>query len=243
MTHIARICERWTMQIGEQTDPESFLKWALKKPTAVSGHLTRLWHALDSVGDAYPNREIKTVVEYFGGMGASALMVEEMFAPSQHWVMDYSEEAVRHLERTMPKDIEVFQADAYRSSSFRKADLVVFDCGDLTAWKTRDGERPREALDRIFSHEPKAILITDIAAPYLHLQRERYETLLGAGTCESYDTYLLAFLLRLEALYGYTVVRGYYDRWSAVMALVPTRKNLPRELMETPNSPVGLELF
>lgn len=231
------------MTIGEQTDPKSFLHWALKETKAVSGHLTRSWHALDAIRKRYPNGEIQTAMEYFGGMGAHSLMVEEMFTPSHHWVNDFSAEAVAHLRANLPSSIDVNEGDAYKKATFRQSDLVVFDCGDLTIWKIRENELPRIALDRIFEARPKAVMITDIAAPYLHLQVQRYETILGEGTCKTYEGYLNALLDHFEREYGYVLLEGYWHRWSAVMSLVPKEVETRGQLLPTPESPVGLQLF
>lgn len=246
MTTIARIVERFTMKL--EADPgrgEWFLDYVLRAPKSAGKHLTAGWMALQAVREVYDPKEIRTVTEYFGGMGAQALMVRETFSPTIHGIMDYSAEAVAHINREVieSKKLLAVQADAYDPRFTVDADLVMLDYGDLTAWKTREGEKHRQLLDRVFLLEPKAVVFTDIACRYLHLHRERYETLLGEGTCASYQTYLEALLVRLRELYSYTLVAGYWDRWSSVMALVPKGAAPIGQLFPTPESPVGLELF
>lgn len=239
----ARICERWDMEIAVPATEhnEWFLDWVLRAPTKAGVHLTAGWHAYQSLLRVYGPGDIYDAVEYFGGMGAQALMIQHLFDPSQHTVMDYAPEAALHMRTVLPDWVEVRQADAYHS--FVRADLVGLDFGDLTAWKTRDGEPHRVLMDRVFAAEPKAVVLTDIACRYLHLHQKRYETLLGPDTCGSYGTYLRALLARIEALYGYSLVAGFWDRWSTVMALVPSDKVTgPGELVETPESPRGLVL-
>ena len=244
MTTIAHIVEQFTMQLeGPPPGRDAwFLDYVLRSPKQAGRHLTAGWLALHSVLTVYKARDIDTVWEPFGGMGAQALMVQELFAPDTHVVGEYNEDAVAHLERVLPSKVHVGLGDAYTQTPV--ADLVVLDFGDLTVWKTRDGQAHRGLLDRTFSQDPKAVVFTDIACRYLHLHRERYESLLGPGTCESYPRYLQGLLARLEALYGYKLVRGYHDRWSTVMALVPDDVDAPRPLLcETPANPVGLELL
>lgn len=248
MTTIANIVERFTMTL-EGPAPgrdEWFLDYVLRSPRQAGHHLTAGWLALNSLKEVYRDADdITSAWECFGGMGAQALMVQRLFniRPGHHFVGEYAWDAVAHLRRVLPMEVRVQHQDAY-DGTVPEADLVVLDFGDLTAWKTRDGQPHRELLDRVFSRDPKAVVFTDIACRYLHLHRERYESLLGPGTCASYPQYLQALLARLQALYGYKLVRGYWDRWSTVMALVPEDVGQLRPLMgETPNKPTGLELL
>jgi hypothetical protein len=244
---VANICERWGMTLRpEVTSDEWFLDWVLRSPKEAGHHLTAGWLAYSSLKNVYTDDAIQTVTEYFGGMGAQSLMIQELFFPDAHTVGDYSAQAVDHLRRELPEAVTVRQHDAYGPEPDPPmfADLVGLDFGDLTAWKTRDGQPHRKLLDRVFEKDPMAVVFTDISCRYLHLHRERYESLLGAGTCDTYPHYLEALLNRFQLLYGYTLCAGYYDRWSAVMALVPDGYE-PEDahLWPTPAEPVGLELL
>lgn len=240
----ATIVERFTMDLGE-TPPERdswFLDYVLRSPKHAGVHLTAGWMALNSLKSVYKGADdISFCWEAFGGMGAQALMVQRLFNLDMHVVNEYNPDAVDHLRRVMPRGVYVTEGDSYANPNLG-ADLVVLDFGDLTAWKTRDGEQHRVLLDQVFAHEPKAVVFTDIACRYLHLHRERYETLLGPGTCSSYETYLNALLARLQVLYGYRLVEGFHDRWSTVMALVPGDMEYGVSCVPTPASPVGLKL-
>lgn len=249
---IASIVGKFAMDLGD-TPPERdswFLDYVLRSPRQAGIHLTAGWLALNSLKEVYRGEDdITTCREYFGGMGAQAMMVQHLFNMRKHDVLEYSMDGVIHLQRTLKgTGLGIWQADSYEPGNSRPADLVMLDFGDLTVWKTREGEQHRDLLDRVFLLEPKAVVFTDIACRYLHLHRERYEGLLGAGTCVSYETYLRALLGRLQDLYGYRLVRGYHDRWSTVMALVPG--DLPTWLPDvhdvlapTPTDPPGLELL
>lgn len=231
------ICERWTMYVP---DPEEkwFLDWAVRAPAHAGQHLVAGMLAYQKLGELYP--EADSAMEYFGGLGAHSLAIQEVWSPAKHVVLDYSTEAARHLATIHP-NITAVQGDAYDPASFRKADIVGVDCGDSTAYRTREGEKVRALLDRVFAGEPLGVEFTDIAAPYLHLHRERYEAFLGAGTCATYETYLEALAARLEALYDYVMVGCWYDRWSAVFAFA--QEGDRGELIPKPSSPVGLEIF
>lgn len=237
------ICERWTQYVQQPTE-KWFLDYVVRAPRDAGVHLTAGLAAYQRVANVYAEKGLErfgSAVEYFGGMGAQSLMIRELFRPKSHLVYDFSHEAVQHI-KTQVEGVDAQQADSYDPDNFYAADLVGLDFGDLTVWKTREGEKHRELLDRVFAGRPNAVVLTDVACRYLHLHRERYESLLGAGTCASYETYLEALSDRLEALYGYVMVGGFYHRWSTVMALVPSGLAPRRHFVPTPESPVGLKV-
>lgn len=230
------VCEKWTMYTNEPTE-EWFLDYVVRSHRDAGIHLTAGWHAYQALGEL----PINSALEYFGGMGAQSLMIQELFWPGRHTVFDNSEEAIKHIRENVEGCTDTRQADSYDSGNYHAADLVGLDFGDLTVWRTREGEKHRDLLDRTFlMTHPKAVVLTDVACRYLHLHRERYETLLGAGTCASYPSYLEALADRLEELYGYVMVGGFYHRWSTVMALVPDGERVP--FVPTPETPVGLKV-
>lgn len=241
-----RVVERFTLTVDAPPPGRDswFLDYVLRAPQSAGRHLTAGWLALNRVKEMYP--EIDSADEWFGGMGAQALMVEDLFQiqPGCHYVGEYNEDAVHHLRRMLPDTVDVRWRDAYADGvPVFPADLHVLDFGDLTAWKTRPGEKHYALMDRVFRAGPQAVVLTDVACRYLHLHRERYETLLGAGTCGTYEYYLYALLQRLEDLWGYSLADGWMDRWSTVMVLVPQGENILGILQPTPDAPVGLELF
>jgi hypothetical protein len=230
------VCERWTMPLPERSGDEWFLDWVLKSPHQRS--TAAGWAAYQALALVEP--EMRTAHEFFGGVGAQSLMIQDLWAPKSHLAMDYTPESAAHLS-TIP-GVTALQADSYDPKwSSQGADLVALDFGDFTVWKSREGEQHRALIDRVFAEEPKGVVMTDIACRYLHLHRTRYETLLGAGRCESYQTYLEALADRFEALYGYTMVGGFWHgRWSSVMAFAQEGTRV--KFAPAPESPVGLKV-
>jgi hypothetical protein len=231
------ICERWTQRVDPPTE-KWFLDYVLRSPRDSSIHLSAGWHAYRTLAELGVSG--RSAFEFFGGMGAQSLMIREWFSPVYHSVMDYSPEAVEHIHAQVPW-AAVWRGDAYSPGREHRSEIVGLDFGDLTVWKTREGEKHRDLLDRVFAGAPKGVVLTDVACRYLHLHRERYESLLGGGTCETYPSYLEALADRLEGLYGYVMVGGFYHRWSTVMALAPEGER--GTFAPTPETdPVGLKV-
>lgn len=236
------MCERWRLHLdGKQTDGW-FADWVQRRPADVSVHLTAGFYAYLSLQLVYGPGELRSVREYFGGMGAQALMIQEGIRPEIHTVLDRSASSVAHLRRVLGgRGVRLAQADSYAPESYAPADLVGLDFGDLTAWRLRPGQPQRELLDRVFSGQPKAVVLTDVAGPRLHLHRERYGGVLEAPVPD-HPAYLRALHWWFQRTYGYMMLRGYYHRWSAVLALVPVGRAPSSALLPVPDRPVGLEL-
>lgn len=216
-----RILDNWEMELPEVSGDPWFLDWVARSPKQAGDHLAVSWKTFCALAvhcgpDAFP-----TVQEYFGGIGAHALMVDNLFEPIRHWVNDYSPAAVEHMTRVLPQEIQVCQADSYDLNTSSMAELQVLDFGDLTVWKADKSERHSGLLSHVFGLKPEAVTVTDIAARYLHLQKKHYEPILGRGTCESYEDYLQNFADYMFARFGYSLLEGNYTRWSCVMAFVP----------------------
>lgn len=224
------ICDSWTLDIPEYTEDTWFMNWVLNAPTQVGKHFLSGWLAYQSLAEVIDVSQLNSAVEYFGGIGAQTLMIQDAFAPAEHHVYDYSDEAVEHLTTTFAgTPVQVSRADSYNPASIRQADLVGLDFGDLTAWKAQAGRPAGDMLERVFMLEPKAVVITDVAARYLHLQKVAYEPILGQDTCDSYEDYLDAFAAHIWERFGYQRVTSYDNHWSSVTAFVPDTVDLPTD--------------
>lgn len=239
------VCERWRMSLDPGAADGWFLDWALRRPHDVSAHLTAGFCAYLSLQLVYDPGELTSAREYFGGMGAQALMIQEGVHPLAHTVLDYNRSAVDHLKRTLAgRPVHVQQADSYAPESYAPAALVGLDFGDLTAWRLLPGQPHRALLDRVFSGRPRAVVLTDIAGPRLHLHRARYQRVLGEHGSD-YPSYLSAMGWWMVETYGYAPMRTYYHRWSAVTSFVPRDASLRaggHQINLVPDRPVGLEI-
>lgn len=238
----ATILDQWTMELPEPSASPWFLDWVLRSPRQAGQHLACSYETFGSLAQVYDQTEFTAVKEYFGGIGAHALMLQDLLQPSDHAVSDASHAAVEHLQGTLPGSVRVQRADAYASGTPWMADLAVLDFGDLTVWKAQPGTPRGNLLDKVFSMKPLAVTVTDIAARYLHLQKKLYETVLGEGTCGSYESYLEAFSRQLEQRYGYVLLEGNYTRWSCVMAFVPAGLTSRGRFFPLPADAPGLVL-
>ena len=233
-----RICEKWDLPTPVAKHNEWFADWALRKPNEVSRHITMGYHALHEVHSL--GLEIDSVYESFGGIGAQALIVEDLWPGALHYVRDYSESAQRYLRENLPGSIAVLGGSSYLPSNFVEADLQIADVGDLTAVKWT--QKPVEDwLERTFSSGAKAVVLTDIAGRLLHLHRKTYSKALGKPI-GWYSDYLLATGEYVKNRFGYTATKSFYHHWSSITVFTPESPD-PRQLVSCPYDPRGLEIL
>lgn len=239
----AVICERWEMPLADGGDSSRwFVDWVRRDPKQAGAHVTAGYCAYRALSLVYTPDELRTAEEFFGGLGCQSLIINGLWQPEQHTLHEQHPSGVEHLRGLLP------WADVWRSDSYTVepvgADLVGLDFGDLTAWRLREGQAHRRLLDAVFSHRPKAVVLTDIAGPRLHLHRERYGDVLGAASLSDYPTYLEALVRWFQTTYDYVLVRGYWQKWSTVLALVPAENFIGLGAMNpVPDGPRGIEIL
>jgi hypothetical protein len=238
----AAICERWDMPLAEQNGSSRwFVDWVRRDARQASAHVTAGYCAYRALSLAYAPGELRTAEEFFGGLGCQSLIIGDLWQPERHTVHEQHPAAVEHLRALLPR-ADVRHSDSYTVEP-GGADLVGLDFGDLTAWRLREGQPHRLLLDAVFARKPKAVVLTDIAGPRLHLHRERYGAVLGAASLPGYRTYLEALVRWFQTTYDYALVRGYWQKWSTVLALVPAENFIGLGSLEpVPDRPRGIEI-
>lgn len=243
--YLAEIVERYPMElVVPQRDPGEkwFLDYVLATPRQAGRHLTAGWLAYRSLREYVDSAP--RVFEAFGGLGAQSLMIQELWEPETHDVVEFDPAGVAHLQRVLPPVVGVAKGDSY-NVPLPVVDLVGLDYGDLTAWKLRPGQKHRDLLEKTVNLRPAGFALTDVACRYLHLQRERYAGFLG-GTFSSYPEYLNLLASYITVNFGYAPIAGFYDTWSTVISFMPLSDHPDPAapwLRKTPENPVGLTLF
>lgn len=241
----AIICERWDVPLADSSDGNRwFADWVRRDPKQTSAHVTAGYCAYRALSLVYTPDELRTAEEFFGGLGCQSLIIGDRWRPEQHIIHEQHPAAVEHLRALLPR-ADVRLSDSYAVEP-AGADLVGLDFGDLTAWRLCEGQAHRRLLDAVFTRKPKAVVLTDIAGPRLHLHRARYGVALGARSLPSYPVYLEALVRWFQTTYDYALVRGYWQKWSTVLALVPAENFIglhrPGDAEPRPDGPRGIEI-
>lgn len=236
----ALICEQWRVPVASEghSGLPWFLDWAERRPREVSDHTACGYWAYSALANNM--LEFESASEYFGGLGFQSSIIRGLFPLNRHYIADVSAKACAHLESLFERQpwVSVQNVDSTKVL-LPQADLVTFDCGDFTALTlTRHNG---EILSRILERKPKALVITDIAGPRLHLQKERYSKILSVN-CDNYTIYLHGLAEYIRQTLGYDALAIYYTRWSAVIALLPREKvSSTADPQYVPESPVGFQ--
>jgi hypothetical protein len=135
--------------------------------------------------------------------------------------------------------VTVARANAYQVTQPAPADLVALDFADFTVHAA--ATRRAAWLAAVFASARRGILLTDSGGSKLHLHRDLYEADLGAP-CGSYREYLAGLDGWFRRTYGWRMVAGFYQPWTAVLALAPGPKGPPPAFQPPPPRPVGIRL-
>lgn len=237
----ALICEQWKVPIAANggSGLPWFLDWVERRPKEVSDHVACGYWCYSELANKM--MEFDSATEYFGGAGFQSTIIRGLFPLFEHDIADVSAKSCTHLNQLFATDLTV-RVHCVDSTNKRlpSADLVGFDAGDLTALTLT--RKHGEMLSIILGVErPKALVLTDIAGPRLHLQRERYSQILW-NDCSDYPTYLHGLAEHIRRVFHYDALCIYYTRWSAVMALLPKEKIIEAATPQlVPSSPVGFQ--
>lgn len=238
----ALICEQWKVPIAANggSGLPWFLDWVERRPKEVGDHVAcGYWCYAELANNMM---EFDSVAECFGGAGFQSTIIRNLFNIRTHTISDISAKSCEHLFRLFsnqphPATTNVRCIDA--KNYLPEADLIGFDAGDLTALTLT--RQHGEMLKEIVKGKPKAIVLTDIAGPRLHLQRNCYSKIIW-NDCINYPTYLHGVAEYIRKTFGYDALCIYYSRWSAVMSLLPKQKITETAIPQrVPESPVGFQ--
>jgi len=117
--------------------------------------------------------DIKTIFEYFGGIGLQATINKNLFNPISHNLSDINEECVLNLNK---QGFNCEQGDSYKIIGNHSCDLLVADFNNFTLLKS---SRNPELLKKLYSTGSRFIILTDSAISKFHLNKKCYEKVLG----------------------------------------------------------------
>lgn len=190
-----------------------FANWVSRRSKDASLHIYTSAMAMEHLAEDYPDPV--SIIEHFGGIGAHAVLAHNIFRARSHLVQDIDEDAVEYMTSALDFAF-VSRADAYGPFPPAQGSLQILDFPNFTIRKFMD-KPVRRFMDGVFTGgAARAVLVTDIAGPRLHLVRETYERILGKEL-PSYPDYLRASADYISSQYTDWMPRvTWYTRWSAI---------------------------
>jgi|TARA_R110000824_G_scaffold24545_5_gene86354 hypothetical protein len=178
------------------------------------------------------------VVEPFGGCGVFSVAIQKLLEPEHHIIGELDEACVKQLNYIMAdyKGVSVFKEDAHERLGVIPADIYVCDFPFFTYIRHEEGLWRKE-MERMTSHDPKAIIITDGSSCRWHfmiehlLNRDVYVT-------DNRESYAPAFSLLMERLYKYHVTAMGYHGTCFYIKIEPKRSST-YPIIEYKNIPAG----
>lgn len=144
------------------------------------------------------------IVEYFGGVGIFATIVQECLRPRQHLIYDLDRDCVRQLVHAFRERVGILIArgDAKERMGRVDADMVVLD---FPTSNVRAFERDWP-IAAVMKRKPRYLIWSDTAMRRIGWHRRLYADFFGQPVA-SYDDYIRCFNEHLWQRYGYTITR------------------------------------
>lgn len=149
---------------------------------------------------------VNSVVEYFGGVGLFATVVQQVLHPLLHRVYDLDGDCVAQLQ-SLPQ-ISAAQGDAHALMGTVKGDLQVLDFPVATI--RHHGEWPWAA---VFERRPRYVVFSDTALRRIGLHRALYSGIFGVPV-HSHEDYVRAYSRFMWDRYGYRVTMEAHHQYS-----------------------------
>ena len=138
-----------------------------------------------------------SVIEHFGGVGMTGVMIQTLLEPSSHKIFDIDPDCVSQLQSVFGD--KAAYGDAKELMGTMYADLITLDFPNMTA--NHHHEWP---LDRVFAIGPKYIVMCDIAKQRIGLHRDLWSRIFGKPIFDNED-YMNALSERWSKQYGYAI--------------------------------------
>jgi len=187
------ICQKWKMKNVGSTLSEIIevggkrTVWHEHRIKHLSENVWCLYQALQIVGG------VKSVIDLCAGIGLWAKVIEQEIKPLRLTLIDLDYACCERLKTQFPT-ADVL-SDNYWNISCRGYDLVCMDVTISTAHRIFDNN-PDIPLMKVLGEGVTWIIISDCAAPKLHLNKKSYENVLK-GEIDSYEDYIRLYSKRL----------------------------------------------
>jgi hypothetical protein len=171
------------------------------------------------------------VLEVFGGVGMSALLLRKRVKIAEHYLDERDPECLKQL-RALFKDVPGVSVHEVKDWTEvpvpKRVSGVVLDFNSFTALQYLRSEKLRAALGKIFEAKPAWIVMTDSAISKFHINLPYYKKEeglnLNGGKRPTYDDYVAAFSKVLSRAVGYKISHWQRHRRAGYFLLTRHRR-------------------
>ena len=156
------------------------------------------------------------VVEYFGGIGAFSLFIQDILKPEVHEAYDIDENCVDIYSNTFPA-VDVAVGDFYELAGI-DTNVAVLDFETYTARTSITDDRDFDTVRKVFEASDVVVLV-DTAMGWLHLNYDVYSKLLHRSI-DSADSYFQALSEYYYLNEGFAITTVASHARASYMALV-----------------------
>lgn len=215
----ALLCGKWKVSFDfkkDQNEKEtnlyerSYVHFLLNHPDLVSAKcLATEWLFTDLVPSSL------NAIEYMGGIGIQATILENLLKPDKHLVLDRDKVCCEQLRLNGFKSqvAEFSNADETTSTKVKYEVKLV----DFPASSVLNMPQKWPKFYSLFSSSPELVVWTDtsVARP-IQLHGKRYSKVMNCGPLNSHEDYVRNYSRYLYERFGYSIARAAFRARNAV---------------------------
>jgi len=187
-------------QVMETKVRDSYQDFLQKDTTLVRRHLT----ALTTLLPKYLQTTMKKVLHVFGGVGATAQVIDQTIPGVEHIFWERDPLLVDYLRTRYPVNNVQYVPNSFDKlpmTSLVEYDAIMFDPSVATI-KT---PHIKDCWRAMAEAQPQLIWLSDTACAKIHLNAKFYETDFGTAVDPTAEGYLEAYNMWLMTKFGYRI--------------------------------------
>jgi len=181
------------------------------------------------------------VAEPFGGCGVFSIAIQHLLKPMHHFIGELDEDCVRQLYfcTSSYPGVTVHQEDAHERLGVLPADIYVCDFPFFTLIKHSEQNMWVKEMERMVSHEPEAIIITDGSSCRWHFTANNLKKR-GYDVNHHRESYAKVFDKYFKEKYNYRVTAVAYHGTCFYIKIQPARLYLDKIAIKHIPAGVGI---
>lgn len=183
-------------------DAKSYYEYLNKRSQETGKNVQAMLFAL---GDVEPGQVIE---EPFGGVGVFSVALNVLLSPSEHRILELDEGCftqLMHLAKNHPS-MKIKFGDAHDIAGILPADIYVCDFPFFTMLKFWEQRAWRDEMDRMISHWPDSIVVTDGTSFNYHLSWPHLHSR-DANITADRESYIRTMSRYYQTTYDYGITR------------------------------------
>lgn len=189
------------MKGGKMANEISFLERKKNNNESINKHLEALKFIYTYIDK---HDKINSVVEYFGGIGISGELIQNVFKPKNHIILEKDKECINILKQKFEgnSSVKIIECNSLEKMGDYRCEYISLDFPSYSLLKL---SRNIDMFKKIFDLSPKYVDITDTIFSYIGVHRKIYSDIVKKNII-TFNDYIEEYSNFVEKNFGYKII-------------------------------------